>query len=525
VHHYSRHNNMLQDGLDGYRERSPVTTVRHGEGLRPASEGLLIVWLMWIGVGTTLGGLAFYNPYEATTLNLVLGAFLAVAGLMPLSGWLSDRKARVIPLLPMHGLFYAVCFGFAGLTRTPDIALGPRAQDADYTRALLAAILSWLIVVLGYAVGTRARFRISTSLSMVSSNESNRVAILVLYPLALLASLWADSANQVVLLELTAGLRRLLFVWVVHAAWSGQLDQTTKAATLALIIPVELVLFVRLADGVLYGLFVYGYLLSITYAVTHRRVPIIVPAIVVALFVALQPAKETYRAATGNTDAVDQGSIDSISMFVGMAWDNMAPVDVLLTTGDTLEVAYTRLNHLHTLANVMADTPDSRPYQYGATLLPLLTKWIPRVVWPDKPLEDLGNRWAHEYGYLNPTDYATSYNLPWVAEMYMNAGWLGVAILSCLVGTLMGVVRRCLILTHTSSPFYALALVSASAFFCPESNISLQIGGMVASGVLGLLLLGLIRLSNTSILTTLRGAGHQRRLACHSVHGRTFRSW
>lgn len=54
------------------------------------------------------------------------------------------------------------------------------------------------------------------------------VAILVfwsrvaLYPLA---SLWAESANQVSVLNLTVGMRTFIFVWVVHAAWSGQLDQ------------------------------------------------------------------------------------------------------------------------------------------------------------------------------------------------------------------------------------------------------------------------------------------------------------
>ena len=149
-----------------------------------ASEGMLTVWLLWIGVGSTLGALAFYNPYGATTLNLVLGACLAVAGLMPLSGWLADRNTRVIPLLAMHGLFYAVCFGFAGLVRMPDSAMGPftRVEDADYTRALLAGMLSWLIVVLGYALGKRARFHIPSSFSMLGSSKSNRVAV-ALYPL------------------------------------------------------------------------------------------------------------------------------------------------------------------------------------------------------------------------------------------------------------------------------------------------------------------------------------------------------
>jgi len=498
---------MLPGGIAVVVSVGRVNTAPQRRTLRPASRGLLIVWLLWIGVGSTLGALAFYNPYEATNFNLVLGAFLAVAGLVPLSGWLADRRPRVIPLLAMHGLFYAVCFGFAGLVRMPDRAIHPfnRVEDADYTRALLAAILSWLTVVLGYAVGKRMAVHIPRSLSMLGSSESNRVAIFALYPLALLASLWADSANQVSVLYITVAIRRLLFVWVVHAAWSDQVDQKAKFATLALLVPVELVLFVRLADGVLYGLFLYGCLLAITFAVTHRRVPIIAPAIILVLFVVLQPAKGTYRAATWTTDGDELGPIEGISTFVAMAWDNVAAGDAPLNAGDTLEVAYVRLNHLHILANVMADTPGSRPYQYGATLIPLLTRWIPRVIWPDKPREDLGNRWAHEYGFLDPTDHSTSYNLAWVVEMYINAGWLGVATLSFLVGTLMGAVRRCLILSNTGSPYFALALVSASAFFLPESNISLQIGGLVASVVLGLLLLVLLRLSTAGVPATLRG--------------------
>jgi hypothetical protein len=68
----------------------------------------------------------------------------------------------------------------------------------------------------------------------------------------------------------------------------------------------------------------------------------------------------------------------------------------------------------------------------------------------------------------------------------------------------MGGIRKCLILTQTGSPFYALALMSASAFFFPEINISSQIGGMVASLVLGLVLLGLVRLFTAGVRTTLR---------------------
>lgn len=55
----------------------------------------------------------------------------------------------------------------------------------------------------------------------------------------------------------------------------------------------------------------------------------------------------------------------------------------------------------------------------GKTIyLPLLTKMIPRSLWPNKPDERFGNDWARRYGYLRD-DYSTSYNLPWLPEQYM----------------------------------------------------------------------------------------------------------
>jgi hypothetical protein len=451
--------------------------------------------LLWLATGTVLFGVAILNPYGVPVENAVLGSVLVIAALVPLASWLAETNCRAIPLLAIHGLFYAICFGFAGLIRMPDEAVSAfnRVTDQESSKALWAGLLSWSMVLGGYTAGRRSSFSVSPQLLTVGSLPAHRVAAVLLYPLATVATIWALKGNRLEWQQVTHIIRLFVLLWVVHAAWSRRLPAKYRYLVLAGIVPVELFLFGGLAEGKLFGLLRYGQLLGMTYAVTHRRIPLALAVLVAVAFFVLQPAKADYRSAKWGAEAETLGAIEGLQTFVGMAWERLPEEVEASGTAELLETGYTRLNHLQTVALVIADTPSSQPYQYGATLLPLLTAWIPRAFWPDKPLEDLGNQWAREYGYVGITDFATSYNLNWLAEMYINGGWLGVAFLSLAVGALMGSIRSGLLFTDTGSPYHAFTLLIASAFFFPESNMSAQLGGALVSAVLGLLLIRLIR--------------------------------
>ncbi len=126
---------------------------------------------------------------------------------------------------------------------------------------------------------------------------------------------------------------------------------------------------------------------------------------------------------------------------------------------------------------------NATPFLYGETYLPLAIKWIPRFLWPDKPTEDLGNRWAREYSYLGPDDYTTSFNLPWLSEMYMNFGTLGVIVVNFLIGLLFRFLREAFWRNTANSSSFAFGLVIAAPLMFVESNISLTIGGLIITAM------------------------------------------
>ena len=86
------------------------------------------------------------------------------------------------------------------------------------------------------------------------------------------------------------------------------------------------------------------------------------------------------------------------------------------------------------------------PYWDGITYLPIFTKFIPRVVWPDKPVENMGQQFGHKYNRLKDEDTFTSMNTPILAEMFMNFGvwgmYLGCALLALIYLLIENVFNR-----------------------------------------------------------------------------------
>jgi hypothetical protein len=74
---------------------------------------------------------------------------------------------------------------------------------------------------------------------------------------------------------------------------------------------------------------------------------------------------------------------------------------------------------------VKEKTPSKVPYWNGESYTNLLYKFIPRIIWKDKPSEEMGQLFGHRYEILNTWNFTTSMNTPIIAEAYMNFGITG----------------------------------------------------------------------------------------------------
>lgn len=76
------------------------------------------------------------------------------------------------------------------------------------------------------------------------------------------------------------------------------------------------------------------------------------------------------------------------------------------------------------------------PYAKGETYLANLVSWVPRSVWPDKPL-GLGSTAVQ---WISPRQFGTGHSVAvtYVGEFVYNFGWLGVVLGSVALGAMLG---------------------------------------------------------------------------------------
>ncbi len=143
-----------------------------------------------------------------------------------------------------------------------------------------------------------------------------------------------------------------------------------------------------------------------------------------------------------------------------------------------------RINNFHTFAIIVDGTPWLVPYWDGASYVELITKPIPRIIWPEKPRSDLGNRWAKPYGLLDYGDYGTSFNLPWIVEAYGNFGSPGVLAVSALVGFLFGFLyQKLLKQAGRDCAAFAFGLGLSGTLWFGENYFAMTWGGLLTQGL------------------------------------------
>ena len=131
--------------------------------------------------------------------------------------------------------------------------------------------------------------------------------------------------------------------------------------------------------------------------------------------------------------------------------------------------------------------PAQESFQNGSTLEPLLYAVIPRVFFPSKPREELGNDFGRRFKLLNPWDKTTSENVPWTAELYWNFGYLGSVAGFAVLGALLAGAIVCV--GRLRNVYVRVGMFGAIVpLVVQESNISLLVGNAIHASM-GIMLL------------------------------------
>lgn len=143
---------------------------------------------------------------------------------------------------------------------------------------------------------------------------------------------------------------------------------------------------------------------------------------------------------------------------------------------------------LSALSMVINKTPKAVPYWNGSTYLPLLTKFIPRILWADKPSEEMGYLFGTKYGIISVYNKNTSMNTPFVPELYINYGFAGIFIGCALLGYFYALLVKWF---NSNKGGYTNKIIGAAVIYpliIWESNFSLVIGNLLLVCLLLILL-------------------------------------
>lgn len=404
-------------------------------------------------------------------------------GFLPSLLYLLDRNRPPMPFFPLVGLFYATSFGLPMFAS--DLKLPDRWSLTNVSSTAL------ILVLLGIAGMTIAFF---TSKSLLWKNFSpirlpgpyplgKLLTLLWLLLLSHLAFLCIPSVREIPSVGQLLDPIGYLAYGMFYIIWSrGYLSSPQIWLLLGVFLPLEIMQ--RLVSGALAQLMLLGLFMVIFIWYERKRIPITLVSITLIFFMAFNSVKGEYRYLTWAGGRFSQVSVmEKTQLFIDLAvrkyqYNGISSQDKNFYDSDFNSVV-SRTAHIVVFSEVVKDTPTRVAYWGGETYLPLITSYIPRILFPDKPTERTGNNFGRRYNYLGSYDYTTSFNLPWIVEMYANFGDLGVLIGMPLVGLLLAFLEQKLNRPGMNPVEFGIGATVLFRLVYQESNFSLMTGSVI----------------------------------------------
>lgn len=410
-------------GVTAFDRTAPPET---GVGTGPRRGGLPL-WFFAVLAGCAVaiatrdfGPDGYFIPW--------LGAAVVVAGLLP--ALIRDRKRRIgapvkaIPFVPLIGVIFAVYYGLPVLLADRVTGLQLEAEVWAIRDALALALVGWLALLLGYRLfGTRLR-RVAPLRLDWDPRRASRLAT-ALVPLGFLASVahrLVDLPGAVAQpVRLAASLLPVGIGIVILQARRGQLPR--RVGWFAWLVLAPGYLAIELSGGLLGAVVMGGLLLCMLIWGTGGRIPLVAFAVGAVAVVTLRAGAHEYRQVMNNQEhLLASNPVERAGQLLAISAGTLHDESL----ADRLDKISDRFSQVVAFAYVLERTPEAVPHWGGETYLSLPSAFIPRFLWPDKPVKDVGQRFGHRYGILDPGDRTTSINLPQLVEFYVNFGLLGV---------------------------------------------------------------------------------------------------
>lgn len=219
------------------------------------------------------------------------------------------------------------------------------------------------------------------------------------------------------------------------------------------------------------------FIVAIAYTLIERRIRMSFVIVGVLLLVILYPVAQFQR------EVVQRGFTINAVQVLQDPRRAIAQISAFLSSLDAreyltygLQASGSRVNALGVATVIVRDTPSRVPYQGGWTIGYIFLSYIPRALWPGKPITTIGQWVTDNYG-AGP-QIRSNTGASWIGEFYLNFGYPGVIFGMLILGIWFRLLQEHFFRPDATIP----ALVIASAIVEQTARI---VGGNLMGTING----------------------------------------
>jgi len=442
--------------------------------------------LLWLVGAILLVMLSTISSQNVTQTEFAYAGVLLAISIQAYLSWSRAHNIR-IPVWALvcsaHFVFYGLAI-FGALRRSPSaFDHGSDLPDSVLATAMLVGVAGLLSMGTGRMAAMHLAMRKTFRLPFLEMSTHTPARIQVLLLLGTTANLvgvpffgtvvWNISVIAFSALPLAA------FLWLVLVRRFRRLSQLDFLLAIAFLVT-------RLISGARFNaslgtIVVPLLLMGVADVSLKRKLPWGMIAVMACVIFFLQPGKGTIRQEL-NRGEVGGGLTDAMVRWAEVSasgWADVlagrAPLD------EQLSATSSRSSLLTMTGLILEKTPETVPYQLGASYPLLLKNLIPRVFWPEKPSVNFANQFFQvEYGLTERHDLmSVSIACGFEAEGYMNFGWEGILGVGLLVGFALGIYEVAFFSVGSSLTVIAVGLAMLPGFLMIESQLVGYLGGIL----------------------------------------------
>ncbi len=406
-------------------------------------------WYLYIGSVLAYALIFWFWQVQAVPIALYFtGVAIWAVAVLPVALWYRNGFQG----LPM---FELICVAY-GLSYGPPIYLvpnqiAPMGQSVVLSSELMlkaawSALLGLIMLILGYnLLGFNFRYGGLPQLDMPLSAERRIYLVGLLLLIGLLGRFLGPYATERfrAILHLLECQFQVGIIILAYQIFSNA--RAGLGLKILLVMSVCSWAILGIVGGTLEGVAVPITLVFMVRWHVRRRFPWALAAVIPGIFLILTPLKLEYRARVWEGSEGRGGVISMLKVWWSVAEDSLAGQRLGQEQHDSISEVAARLDLLHKFAYVESQTPNEVPYFKGNSYSYLIYTFIPRVLWPNKPVASAATDLVDfAYGLRSEQNTTTNIGIGQIAEAFANFGWYGILGVMILQGLFLRSVNQVL---------------------------------------------------------------------------------